>query len=171
MEEGLNAVVVNPSVILGPGFWNDNSGLFRLVWDGLKFYTKGINGYVDVKDVVRAMILVMEKNLFNERFIVSSENISYQQLFSLMAMNLDKPVPAIYVHPLLSRLAWRVEAVRSLLTGSRPEVTREMATTTTQQYTFSNEKIRKALSFEFLPIEESIRQTCQLFKKDHFIGE
>jgi dihydroflavonol-4-reductase len=171
MEEGLNAVVVNPSVILGPGFWNDNSGLFRLVWEGLKYYTKGINGYVDVKDVVRAMILLMEKNLFNERFIVSSENISYQQLFTLIAENLDKPVPTINVPPLLSHIAWRVEAIRSKLTGSKPEVTKEMATTTTQQYTFSNEKIRKALSFEFLLVEESIRQTCQLFKKDHLIGE
>jgi dihydroflavonol-4-reductase len=171
MEEGLNAVVVNPSVILGPGFWNDNSGLFRLVWEGLKYYTKGINGYVDVKDVVRAMILVMEKNLFNERFVVSSENLSYQQIFSLMALNLEKPVPAIHVPPLLSQLAWRVEAVRSLLTGSKPEVTKEMATTTTQQYTFSNEKIRKALSFEFLTVEESIRQTCRIFKQDHFTGE
>jgi len=171
MEEGLNAVVINPSVILGPGFWNDNSGLFRLVWEGLKFYTKGINGYVDVKDVVKAMILVMEKNLFNERFIVSSENISYQQLFTLIARNLDKPAPTINVPPLLNHIAWRVEAVRSFITGSKPEITKEMATTTIQQYTFSNDKIRKALSFEFLPIDESIRQTCQFFKKDHFIGE
>ena len=124
MEEGLNAVIVNPSVILGPGFWNDNSGLFRLVWEGLKYYTKGINGYVDVKDVARAMILVMEKELFNERFVVSSENISYLELFTLMAMNLDKPVPTINVPPLLSHLAWRVEALRSLFTGSTPEVTR-----------------------------------------------
>ena len=170
MEEGLNAVVINPSVILGPGFWNDNSGLFRLVWEGLKFYTKGINGYVDVKDVVKVMIMIMEKNLFNERFIVSSENISYQRLFTLMARNLDEPEPTINVPPLLNHIAWRVEAVRSFITGSKPEITKEMATTTLQQYTFSNDKIRKALSFEFLPIDESIRQTCQFFKKDHFIG-
>jgi dihydroflavonol-4-reductase len=170
MEEGLNAVVVNPSVILGPGFWNDNSGLFRLVWEGLKFYTKGINGYVDVNDVVKAMILLMEKSLFNDRFIISSDNISYQQLFILMAKYLDKPAPTINVPPMLSHIAWRVEAARCLLTGLKPEVTKEMATTATQQYTFSNEKIRKTLSFEFLPVEESIRQTCEIFKKDHIIG-
>jgi dihydroflavonol-4-reductase len=171
MEEGLNAVVVNPSVILGPGFWDDNSGLFRLVWQGLKYYTRGVNGYVDVKDVVRAMILVMEKNLFNERYIISSENISYQELFALMAKHLDKPAPAVNVPAVMTQVAWRVEALRSFLTGSKPEVTREMATTTSQVYTFSNEKIRKALSFEFTPVEESIRQTCQLFKKDHITAE
>ena len=170
MEEGLNAVIINPSVIIGPGFWNDNSGLFRLVWKGLKFYTKGVNGYVDVKDVVKAMILVMEKNLFNERFIVSSENISYQRLITIMARNLDKIPPTINVPPLLNHIVWRVEAARSFITGAKPLITKEMATTTLQQYTFSNDKIRKALSFEFLPIDESIRQTCQFFKKDHFIG-
>jgi nucleoside-diphosphate-sugar epimerase len=125
---------------------------------------------VDVKDVVKAMILLMENNLFNDRFILSSGNISYQQLFILMARNFDKPAPTIYVPSLLGHLAWRIEALRSLLTGSKPGVTKEMAIVTTQQHNFSNEKIRKALSFEFLPIEESIRQTCQLFKKDHLIG-
>ena len=79
MEEGLNAVIINPSVILGPGFWDDNSGLFKLVWKGLKYYTQGINGFVDVRDVARAMRIVMEQNQFNNRFIVSSENVSYQQ--------------------------------------------------------------------------------------------
>ena len=59
MEEGLNAVIVNPSVILGPGFWHGNSGLFRLVDHGLKYYTEGVNGYVDVRDVANAMILLM----------------------------------------------------------------------------------------------------------------
>lgn len=171
MEEGLNAVVVNPSVILGPGFWNDNSGLFRLVWNGLKFYTKGINGFVDVKDVVKAMILLMEIGLFNERFIVSSENVSYRQLFNLIAINLGKPQPAINIPPVLSHIAWRAEAVRSFFTGSKPELSKEMATTAIQQYTFSNEKIRKVSGFEFIPVEESIRQTCGFFKKDHLIAE
>ena len=171
MEEGLNAVVVNPSVILGPGFWNDNSGLFRLVWEGLKFYTKGINGYVDVKDVVKAMILVMEKNLFNERFIVSSENLSYQQLLELIARYLDKPSPSVNIPPFLNQIAWRVEKLRSYFTGSKPEFTKEIAKTSMQQYTFSNEKIRRTAGFDFIPVEESIRQTCELFKKDHIKGE
>ena len=171
MEEGLNAVIVNPSVILGPGFWNDNSGFFRLVWKGLNYYTKGINGFIDVKDVVKAMILLMEKDLFNERFIVSSENISYQLLFSQIAKYLDKRSPSVNIPPVINQIAWRLDKVKSLVTGLKPEFTKEMATTTIQQYTFSNEKIRKVLGFEFIPVEESIRQTCEIFKKDQLIAE
>jgi len=171
MEEGLNAVVINPSVILGPGFWNDNSGFFSLVWKGLNYYTKGMNGFIDVKDVVKAMILVMEKDLFNERFIITSENISYRQLFTQIAKHLDKTSPSVNIPPIINQIAWRLDKAKSLLTGLKPEYTKEMATTTIQQYTFSNEKIRKVLGFEFIPVEESIRQTCEIFKKDQLIAE
>lgn len=167
MEEGLNAVIINPSVILGPGFWNANSGLFRLVYEGLNYYTMGVNGYVDVRDLARAAVLLMDRNIFGQRFICSSENISYRDLFGLMAKYLNKPAPRVNVPMFLTSLAWRVETVRSFLTGSKPEVTKEMAISTTQTYTYSHEKICKTLNFKFLTVEESIREICGFFLQDH----
>ena len=168
MEEGLNAYIVNPSVILGPGFWDGgNSGLFSLVWKGLKYYTRGINGYIDVRDLSKAMRMLMESDISGERFIVSSENCSYQQVFEYMAKHLGKPVPKINVPPALTDIAWRVEAVRSFIMRTKPEVTKEMATTTAQIYTYSNEKIKKAIGFEFKPVEQSIKEICEIFLKDH----
>ncbi|MBN1198017.1 MAG: NAD-dependent epimerase/dehydratase family protein [Bacteroidales bacterium] len=166
IAEGLKAVIVNPSVILGPGFWNDNSGLFRLVYNGLNYYTRGVNGYVDARDVSRAMIAVMDQQAFGERFIVSADNLSYQQLFTLMAHYLDRPAPTVDVSPFLTRIAWRVEAVRSFLTRSKPEITREMATTTSQVYTYTNKKIRERIGVKFIMPEESIRETCRFFLND-----
>jgi dihydroflavonol-4-reductase len=171
MEEGLNAVIVNPSVILGPGYWDDNSGLFTLVYKGLKYYTRGINGFVDVRDVAMTMKKVMEQNLFNQRFVVSAENRSYQEIFTLMAKYLGKPAPTVHVPPVMSSIAWRIESARSFLTGSKPEVTREMANTTTQQFFFSSEKIKKALGFTFKPIDESVKEVSGLFLKDQIIPE
>jgi nucleoside-diphosphate-sugar epimerase len=168
MAEGLNAYIVNPSVILGPGFWGGgNSGLFSLVWNGLKYYTRGINGFVDVRDISRAMIMLMDSNISGERFIVSSENCSYQQIFGYMAKYLGKPAPAINVPPYLTGLAWRVEAVRSFIMRTLPEVTKEMAVTTSQEYRYSNEKIRKALGFEFKTVEQSIKEISEIFLLDH----
>lgn len=166
MAEGLNALIVNPSVILGPGFWNDNSGLFPLVYKGLKYYTRGVNGYVDVRDVAQAMIRLMDQNAFGERFVVSADNLTYQELFSLMAKYLDKPAPLVHVPPVMTAVAWRVEALRSFFTCSKPEVTREMATTTAQVYTYSNEKIMKRIGIEFISPEESIREICEFFLSD-----
>jgi dihydroflavonol-4-reductase len=167
MEEGLNAVIVNPSVIIGPGFWDSTSGLFTLVYKGLKYYPKGMNGYADVKDIVASMVRLMDGNISNERFILNSENISYRQIFNWMAAYLNKPVPSVYVSPALSELAWRIEAVRSFIMRSVPELTRDMAVTTSQQYLYTNDKIRKTLGIEFIPVEESIRETCRIFLEDH----
>jgi dihydroflavonol-4-reductase len=166
MEEGLNAVIVNPSVIMGPGYWEDNSGLFRLVYEGLKYYTRGINGYVDVRDLSRAMITLMDGNIFRERFVVSAANLSYQEFFEAVAKHMGKPAPAVNVPPAMTGIAWRVESVRSFLTGGKPEITREMAITTSMEYKYSNEKLLKRLDFKFTPVEESIREICSCYLRD-----
>jgi dihydroflavonol-4-reductase len=166
MEEGLRAVIINPSVILGPGFWQDNSGLFRLVHDGLKYYTRGVNGYVDARDVSRAMQMLMDGDHFGQRFICSSGNLSYQALFGLMARYLGRPAPAVNVPPSMTSLAWRFESVRSFLTGAKPEVTREMAVTTSQVYTYSSEKLCRTLGFSFRPVEETIKEVCHHYLED-----
>ena len=168
MEEGLNALIVNPSVILGPGFWGDgNSGLFSLVWNGLKYYTEGINGFVDVRDVAKAMTGLMDQEKFGGRYVLSSENLSYRQVFEYMARYLDKPAPTVHVTPFLSRLGWRMEAVRSFLLRSKPAVTRDMASTSTQVYRYSNEKVKNTIGFTFRTVEESVKDTAEIFLKDH----
>ncbi len=168
MAEGLNGVIVNPSVILGPGFWGDgNSGFFSLVWEGLKYYTTGMNGFVDVRDVSQTMIRLMESSVSGERFIVSSENRTYQEIFGWIAQCLGKPAPSVNVPPWLSGIAWRAEAIRSLFAGGKPSVTREMAVSASQVYTYSNEKIKQRLNYTFIPVQQSIRETCEIFLKDH----
>jgi len=161
--EGLDAVIVNPSIVLGvagPGM--GSSRIFNVVQEGLKFYPPGKNGFVDVRDVVRAMVLLMNNQIYNERFILSVENLQYKRLFELMAAALGKPAPRIKVNTIMSGLAWQLEKLRSKVTGEKPLITRETAHTAVQQYEYSNEKIKKALDFEFTPIEETIIHFCQV---------
>jgi nucleoside-diphosphate-sugar epimerase len=166
MEEGLKAVIINPSVILGPGFWQDNSGLFRLVYEGLKYYTVGMNGYVDARDVSAAMILLMEEDHFGQRYICSAENIAYRDLFAMMAKHLNKPAPSVRVSPAMSSVAWRVEALRSALTGSKPEITREMAVTASQTFRYTSEKLCNTLDFRFRPVGQSVMDICNFYLAD-----
>ncbi len=165
--EGLPAVIVNPSVIIGPGDWEKGSSqLFQQVWDGLKFYTDGINGYVDVRDVSKSMFLLMESDFINSRFILSSENLSYFQLFKMIAEGLGKNVPAIKANYFLSQLVWRAETLRSSITGKKPLITKETARTAYRKYSYSNEKIKKNIGIEFIPMQQSISDTCKLFLKN-----
>jgi dihydroflavonol-4-reductase len=162
--EGLDVVIVNPSIILGvAGLAMGSSRLFNTVWNGLKVYPPGKNGFVDVRDVARAMILLMQSEIRNERFILNVDNIEYRRLFELMAAAFGKPTPAIKVSAAMSGLAWRLEKLRSMVTGVKPLITKETAHTAVQQYKYSNEKVKKELGFEFTPIEETIGHFCRVF--------
>jgi nucleoside-diphosphate-sugar epimerase len=171
IEEGLDAVIVNPSIVLGPGNWeNGSSQLFKTVWNGMKFYTKGTTGYVDVKDVVRAMILLMEDENFetckNQRFLLNAENLSYQELFIQIADALAKPKPKFYASPLMTEFAWRGAKLFGLFSKNQPPISGETAHAAHTKNLFDGSKITQSIHFEYLPVSESIKQTATLLKKD-----
>lgn len=171
IEEGLEAVIVNPSIILGPGNWNTGSAkLFQAVDNGMKFYTKGVTGFVDVKDVVKAMILLMDDTSFekvkNQRYLLNSENLEYRELFSKIAAALNRPAPRIYASPLMLEAGWRMAKILSFFTRKPETLTRETARTSQKINRFDGSKICRTLPFVYLPIDESIRQTTRLFMMD-----
>lgn len=166
--EGLDAVIVNPSIIFGPGHWGEGSSqIFSKIGSGLKFYTKGITGYVDVRDVVESMIQLMESSIKNERFILNAENVSYKDLFKNIAKELKVNIPHIYISKHMSELVWRLAKVQSLINRKQPLITKETARTANKQYYFSNEKICSSLNFQFRPIEQTIKETAIHFLSDH----
>ncbi len=159
--EGLDVLIVNPSIILGGGQWGKSStALFKQVWDGLRFYPVGSTGFVDVRDVARLMIDAMESEVCNERFIVSGENLSFKTVFSLIAKNMNKKEPNIKVTPFLSAIAWRLEWLRSRFTGKKVLITRETAQVSAQNHHFDNQKSIDFFKFQYTPLEKTIEETC-----------
>lgn len=165
--EGLDAVIVNPAVILGAGDWEGGSSqLFRSAFDEFAWYSDGVTGFVDVRDVVKAMIMLMDSDISAERFIVSAENRTYRDVFNLMAEAFNKKPPYKKVTPLLAQLVWRMEAIRSRFNGKEPLVTKETALTALTKATFDNSKLKKFLpGFSYRPIEETIADTCHAFQQ------
>ncbi len=164
MAEGLNVSIVNPSVILGLGSWSRGSGtMFSIIDRGHRFYTDGITGYVDARDVVKAMILLMDKEIFGERFILNSENLSYREIFKMIASGLGKKPPGIKVGRYLTSLAWRVQSLLSVFTGYSPLLTRELARASQNRKAYSNEKLVKTLGMKFIPVAESIQEICKAY--------
>ena len=165
IAEGLNATIVNPSLILGAGRWDSSScELFNTVAKGFPFYTEGVNGFVDVKDVARAMIMLMENNKFGQRYCLNGALISYKELFTLMAQNFNVKVPYIKVGKTLSEIAWRIFWIIGKLQGKKPLITKETARTATRKYSYSSAKIIRELDFKFTPIEESIKEICSIYR-------
>jgi dihydroflavonol-4-reductase len=120
IEEGLKAVIVNPAVIIGVGNWREGSAkMFSQVKKGMRFYTKGVTAYVDVRDVAQIMIKLVEKNILSERYILSSENISYQDYFKQIAKNIIKKEPAIEASGIMLKMAYFFDNLRSKILFSK----------------------------------------------------
>ena len=171
IEEGLDAVIVNPSIIFGPSNWETGSSkMFKTIWDGMKFYTRGITGFVDVKDVVKAMILLMDETNFekakNQRFLLNSENLSYERVFGQIADALIKPRPKYFASDMLLKIVWRAAKAASLFSGNPSLITRETVANSNNEFNFDGSKIVKQFNFEYLPISESIKQTAAFLKRD-----
>lgn len=164
-EEGLSAVVINPSIIIGMGDPGKGSSKLISTIDRFSlFYSNGINGFVDVRDVVQSMIVLMKSPINNERFIVNGANYSYRRLFELIALNLEKPKPRFAIPNLLLAIWWRIEKLRSIFTGSAPMITKETTRTSQHQNYYSGDKLTKKTGFNYTPPEETIAEACRIYK-------
>ncbi len=166
VQEGVDAVVVNPGVILGPGFWNTGSGkLFSQVANGFSFFTEGSSGFAGVNDVVEAMQKLMEGNQKNERYILVSENKTYKEILTTIANILKVKPPNKKVTAWQTEIYWRWEWFRSLLTRSVPLVTKYTAKSMHTISIYDNSKIKRVIDFEFSPIENVITEVASLYPK------
>ena len=165
--EGLDAVIINPTVILGNGDWNNGSSkIFKSVYEGFPWYSEGINGFVDVRDVATIMIQLMNSSISAERFIVNAVNCSYQQLFYLIAAVFNKAAPTKKVTPLLASLVWRLEAVKGWFSGNEPLVTKETALTALIKVFYSTDKLKQFLpQFEYHSLKDTVAFTCAALKQ------
>ena len=166
IEEGLNAVIVNPSVIIGPGNWKRGTArFFTSIKKGLKYYSGGMTGFVDVRDVCRCMIALMDSGISGERFIISSEELQYRDLLDMIADALGRPRPSKEISGPLAEAAWRLEWLRSKLTFSNPRLTRETARSSRRVSRFSNRKVADALGYRFIPVKDTIEWTASCLRR------
>lgn len=165
IAEGLDAVVVNPSLIIGANAGKEGSGqLFETVRKGLKFYTSGSIGFVDVEDVAKCMIALMNSQITGERYIISAENRGYQQITTEIAGCFGIAPPARLAKPWMLGIAWRGAVVVAAITGKAPAIDKVSAQTASINRDLDNSKIKKAIGIEFKPISKTISEVCERLK-------
>jgi nucleoside-diphosphate-sugar epimerase len=162
IAEGLPAVIVNPSIIIGAGDWNDGStGIFKSVYDEFPWYSEGITGFVDVRDACKAMIQLMDSEIHSERFILSAENASYKEVFHMIAKAFNKRPAYKKVTPFLAGFVWRMEALKCMFTRKPALVTKETAKTALTKVFFDHAKLKKFLpAFSYRSLQVTISETC-----------
>src|SRR6056297_297820 len=151
IEEGLNAVIINPSVVIGPVMPEGSIGsVIKMLEKGLKYYPTGKTGFTDVRDVVSVLLQLMKKEHFNERFIINEGNYAYKELVQKLAEILKVKAPYKPLPGFLTSFAWKWERVLQRLFGKKPSVTKTIHQSLTNQVLFSGDKVRQVLDYDFI---------------------
>jgi dihydroflavonol-4-reductase len=164
IQEGLNAVIVNPGIIVGSG--NDEHKatvrLFKqIATKKLPFYTNGSNGFIDVADVARICIQLMNGNEEAERFILVHENLSFKNYFEKIAAALNVTPPKMALNPFLANVFATADWFTSWLSGHKRRVSKENLKVALEKFEYSNDKIRKQLNYQFIPFNDTIQKTAK----------
>lgn len=165
IAEGLNAVVVNPSIIIGKNAGTEGSGqIFETVRKGMKYYPDGSNGFVDVEDVAKCMIKLMESNITGERFLINAETWSFYNLFSEVAVQLKLKTPSIALKPWMLKLAFYLSKLAGVFTGKNFGLTKDTIRSAFKKQDYDNSKIKTAINIQFKPIKQTIYEICNMIK-------
>lgn len=162
IEEGLNAVIINPCVIFGPGLWTDSSlAIFETMKKGMKYYPPGANATVDVRDVVKAMILLMNSDIHSERYLCVGSNQSFKELMTEIAFQTNvKP-------PIVETARWQVNLARfalgflSFFTRKRPKINKDTVSNLFARRSYDNRKIKTAIEIEFYSLKEQVSNSMK----------
>jgi len=166
-QEGLDAVIVHPGVILGEGIWSSASGgILRSVSKGIKYYTLGGIGIVDVQDVVKAMIALLKSPIKNEHYLLVGKNISYQELLSKIAVNLNKAVPNKSIAKWIMMGFTHLDWLLNKLFRTKRKLFKATVRTLYSESFYDASKIKKEFDFNFTPYEKTIERVTLNYNRD-----
>ena len=167
-SEGLNCVIVNPSLILGEANWNKSSTqLFRYANEEHRYYPNGTLNYVDIEDVAESIFQLMRSDISGERFILNAGSITYKDFFEKTALLLGKKAPRKSISKMLTAILWRVEALKSKFTGNAPLLTKETAISANHHFFYKNQKLKNSIGFSFKNLDESLERICSKLKEKY----
>lgn len=165
IAEGLDAVIVNPCVIIGPGAPHKSSmALVERMQRPLRFQPPGSNAFVDARDVAACMVQLMEKGGSGERYLLVGENASYARAFGLLATSFGIAPAKRTAAPWMLDLAWRIERMRTFILGGNPLVTRGTAHSAVTLRSYSNKKVVEAIGYRFRSLEEMVSNVSAFAK-------
>ncbi|MCC6601106.1 MAG: SDR family oxidoreductase [Crocinitomicaceae bacterium] len=166
IQEGLNAVIINPGFIVGPGIETRSStSIFQKIRKGLPAYTSGGTGYISAVDVAKSMVDLAGLRNTNERFIAVSENLSMREFFEVASESLGIPPPQREASQLLLHIARWADAIKELFTGEKALITKETVSNSSIRFFYDSEKLKKATGIVFQPVREAIENTVSFIRQ------
>lgn len=142
IEHGLNAVIVNPGIVVGPYSESEKAIMAGDIASELGI---GSMGYVDVRDVAKAMTELVEAKKYGERYILVSENISTTKLKEMYEKE-----GGVALKRNMSSIG---KALKKAIAGNK---TLADSVKIAGSRIYVSKKVKEAINIEFTPIEQSI---------------
>ena len=167
VQEGVKSVIINPGVIIGPGFSKSAFGtIIKMVTNKKRFHTCGKTGYVDVRDIANIMIRLMNSKIENERYILVNKNLSYKKVIDMVSSNLGMKNKSIFISKSKLKIALVFDLVSSKFFNKERKLSKALCKTLTRNFNYSSKKIKKNLNFEFTSILETFEKSCQFYSQE-----
>ena len=158
-QEGLDAVIVNPGIIFGISPNEDGSGIItKLGSRGIPFYPSGGMGIVDVQDVVKAMVSLMDSQIKNEQYILVCKNVTYKEILTNFALLYGKRTPTKKLPKTLMFFLSAMDWLFSKLFGIKRRLVKATVHSMFSISLYDSSKIKEQLGFEFTPVEETLKR-------------
>lgn len=167
-QEGLSVVIINPGIILGPGYWESGSGLlFKTAAKGMRYYFPGGTGFISVGDVVKIMDQLMDSPIKNERFIAVAENLSYKSVLETISHGFNRASPKIGLKFWQLEVFWRMDWVMNLISNKKRKLTKKGLESLRHPQKYDNSKVNEALNIEYEQIQSCVSYSCQKYIEAH----
>lgn len=161
VERGLDAVIVNPSSMFGPGDRRKAEGslLDAAVYGRIPFCPPGGANFADVRDVVAGCMAAFEHGRTGERYILGAENLTGRQLMESVFGALGKPAPRVTLPASCVKAMAAVAGVIELVRPLRPPMTAQMLRMAPRFFWFSSAKAERELGYVARPVRDALRAT------------
>jgi len=170
--EGLNTAILNPSLIIGAGYFDSGSpAIIARQAQGNPFYPNGATGFVDVRDVAKFTVKALESNQNGERYIISGGNISFKAFLEKLSKEIGCKKPTLrlnsfWIH-LLSKLDW----LKSVILRSERLVSKENLILANKSSQYDNSKSLGLCSAGYISLASTITDMVKVYKMSEKKGK
>jgi nucleoside-diphosphate-sugar epimerase len=166
VQEGLNAVIVNPGFIIGPGqFDRSSASVFKKIDEGLSYYPPGGTGFISAIDCAAIMYKLMQGSASNERYVAVSENLPMKDLFENIAIALGKKPPHKVANSTILFIARMAEHLKEIFLNKKAVVTKESVKNASISFYYRNDKLASLGITNYVPISDAIAATAAFYKQ------
>lgn len=176
-SDDMDVVAVLPAAIFGQGDWKPTPGgkgmLEFIGWNVPLFdfplLGGGVNG-VDVDDVVEGHVLAMQKGRSGEKYILAGENVTYEQLFTMLAEVTGLPSPGGKIGKGTAELVGKLLELRARITGKEPDFTyREVRDFADAFSWVTSKKAETELGYTHRPLRRALARAVQWYLANGYV--